>query len=308
MIISKKMMSYTYRAKNGASIMRLEGVYINLERSKERRHSIERQLHDLGCEDWIKRFAAVDGSTRGPFVGVVENSVWACRQSHTEAIADSDDSSALLILEDDVEISRSFSKIANPATLSEFIARHPTCDILFLDCCSFYAQAPFLLSLSEIQMKNRMRGDASEEDRHALSGVSIIDARGIFAYCSACYVVTPKGKQTLRQLFSEEPDPGIAVDILYRDWISSGRVMANLTVPFLATPSFRNVSTIPYEKLDYLPVGEREGLLANAIRRLLFAGDHRLDMTEMAALISDAEGSPEYELGMKLYQSCRAMA
>ncbi|MDR5771132.1 MULTISPECIES: glycosyltransferase family 25 protein [unclassified Caballeronia] len=286
--------------------MMLEGRFINLERSQERRQSIEAQLKQLGCADWITRFPAIDGRANGPFDNAAENSVWACRQSHTEAILNSEDDSAVLILEDDVELSRYFPSILNEATLNGFVDSFPNCDVLFLDCVAFRAQTPYLLSLAEGRLKNRLRSDALEVERHALSTVSIIDARGVFAYCAASYVVTPKGKKTLHRLFSDDKDANAAVDILYRDWIASGQLNANITVPFIATPEFQNISTIPYEQFKFLHLNMSDALLANAIRRLLFAGEHRLDMAKIAVMIGETESSPEYTLGMKLYETSRS--
>ncbi|MDR5738767.1 MULTISPECIES: hypothetical protein [unclassified Caballeronia] len=136
--------------------------------------------------------------------------------------------------------------------------------------------------------------------------MSIIDARGVYAYCAASYIVTPKGKQVLRQLFAESCDVRTAVDILYRDWIASGRLVANVTIPFLATPPFLNASTIPYEKLASSVGNEKELLLANAIRRLLFAGDHQIDLTEIGSMLRGADSSKEYKLGMQFYEACRS--
>lgn len=286
--------------------MLLKGVFINLDRSRERRTYMERQLHDLGCGDWVARFPAVDGSTSGPFDNAAENGIWACRQSHARAISDSDDASALLVMEDDVEISRHFPAVVNQHVVSEFIRTYPNCDVLFLDCVSFQAQTPFLLHLSELQMKNRLRNDCPSSERHSFQSVNIIDARGVYAYCAGSYIVTPKGKEVLRQLFAENPDPRMAVDILYRNWIAEGRINAHLTIPFLATPQFRNMSTIPYGELDYLHIDQKTLPLVSAIRRLLFAGDHGLNMTEISAMLREVDSSHEYKLGMQLYETGRA--
>ncbi|WP_250471994.1 glycosyltransferase family 25 protein [Caballeronia sp. GAFFF1] len=286
--------------------MLLDGAYINLDRSEARRLVMERQLQDLHCENWIRRFAAIDGTADGPFDNAGQNSIWACRKSHIALIESSDKDSLLLVLEDDVELSRYFASLVNQATMHSFAKAHANTDILFLDCVSFNAQVPFLLAQSDERMKNRLQS-GSETERHHFEGVSILDAHGIYAYCTASYVVTPKGKRVLRHLFANEPDSNVPIDILFRDWIAAGRLNANITVPFLATPQFKNESTISYESLQSSSLDEKEGRLANAIRRLLFAGEHRLDMAEVNALIADVSRSPEYDLGMKLYQSFRAL-
>jgi hypothetical protein len=288
--------------------MQLDGYYINLSSSRDRFKCMEAQLSALGYQDCITRFPAIDGVTQGPFDNAGTNGVWACRRSHEEAIFQSPPLSATLILEDDVEISRQFPTVFNESLIGAFVNGNPDADVLFFDCCPFNHQAPFLLSLAEQQMRGRCAPEGEEADRHRISGVNLLDAKGIYAYCAASYLVTPKGKQTLRALFPDDRSE-ISVDVLYREWIASGKLQAMITVPFLATPKFRNESTIAYAELEALNLVEREGLLSNGIRRLLFAGDADLSEQDILQLAIDplTEPSPEYRLGMRFYEACRRL-
>lgn len=285
--------------------MQLDGYFINLDRSADRRRSLETQLASLGCDGRITRFPAIDGAAHGPFDNAAMNGIWACRQSHEDVIRISNDETATVVLEDDVEISREFPSVVNEHVLGQFVGAYPQCDLLFLDCCPFYAQVPLLLAQAELRMRGRAMSKSGGAERHGFSGVSVLDAKGTYAYCTASYVVTPKGKQTLRGLLSSSTDATTPIDILFRDWIASGALSALLTIPFLATPKFESVSTMPYEELESPLLERREGQLINGIRRLLFAGDADLDMREIASLLPVVESSSEYRLGMQLYEACR---
>jgi len=154
-------------------------------------------------------------------------------------------------------------------------------------------------------MAGRNQDDAVGLERHRLNGVSVVDCKTLYAYCSAAYIVTPKGKVTLESLFSSDATPAAAIDMLLRDWIADGRLNAKLTVPFLASPPFSNASTIPYSVFNNPSLSNYEGLLSNAVRRLLFAGESNIDFDQISKLIKTRPASVEYETGMRLYETLR---
>lgn len=55
--------------------MRLDGYYINLDGSIERRKFFEEQLDKLDLAEWIRRFPAIDGKVAGPYKTKLENNV-----------------------------------------------------------------------------------------------------------------------------------------------------------------------------------------------------------------------------------------
>jgi GR25 family glycosyltransferase involved in LPS biosynthesis len=287
--------------------MKLDGYFINLDRSADRCASMQQQLDELGFGHYIKRFAAIDGRALGPFATTGANGVWACRRSHEEVIRQASDTSATIVFEDDVEISRYFSSSIHEGSVAQLVERAPQLDVIFLVCCAFFQQIPLLLATAEQQFRRRAGTDLTDADRHAPHGIALLDAKSVYAYCAAAYIVTPKGKATLRRLFDETTNAAIPIDILYRDWIASGALNAIITVPFLAKPEFTNTSTIAYEEL---PESDRISVracdLTGAVSNLLFAGDADLDLNALESVMRETDDSPEYRLGMRIYDAWRA--
>jgi GR25 family glycosyltransferase involved in LPS biosynthesis len=284
-------------------LLNIDGYFINLERSHERFSFLSKQIADRGLADVIKRFPAVDGRNEGPFDNVGDNTVWACRRSHEKIILEGDPDSATVIIEDDVELSDHLPNIINRPTMQHIVETYPHLDMFFLDCCPFYDYVPLLLRQAE---SNMARVDTEHGARHhEVTGLGFFNAQNIYAFCTAGYVVLPKGKATLRRLFAESPDIRYPIDILYRDWISSGKLKANITVPFLVTPTYMNESTISYQELDQsqlLP--DRQIRLISAVRRLVFGGNPNLDFDQIEPLLSTVlKESAEFQFGMKIYQS-----
>ena len=280
--------------------MQFDGYFINLDRSQDRRESMEAQLARFGYQDRIVRFPAVDGLEHGPFDNAGNNGIWACRQSHERAILNAPADTATVVLEDDVELSSLFPAIVNDRVLAAHIGNNPELDLMILDCCPVYDRAPTLLLEAEKRMKRRADPRLHDDDRYWFDNVTLCNAKETYEFCSAAYIVTPKGKRTLRTLFSLMQDKAIAVDMLFRHWFRFDGLSGQLVVPFVATPRYMSASTISYDALESPVIDETSGLAIGGVRRLLFAGDSNLDMNEMNALIGTELRSPEYKLGVEL--------
>jgi GR25 family glycosyltransferase involved in LPS biosynthesis len=280
--------------------MQFDGYFINLDRSQDRRKSMETQLARLGYQDRIVRFPAVNGFEQGPFDNAGENGIWACRQSHERVILNAPADTATVVLEDDVELSSLFPTIVNEQTLAAHVGSNPDLDMMILDCCPLLDRVPLLLLEAEKRMKRRADPQAHGDDRYWFDNVSLLDATQTYGFCSAAYIVTPKGKRTLRALFSSMEDKAVAVDMLFRHWLRFDGLSAQLVVPFIATPKYMSSSTISYDALESPVIDESVGQAIGGIRRLLFAGDADLDMNRINALIGAAHRSPEYKLGVEL--------
>jgi GR25 family glycosyltransferase involved in LPS biosynthesis len=286
--------------------MRLDGYYINLDRSVERRQLFEEQLDSLDLAEWIRRFPAVDGQVAGPYEAKLDNNVWACRRSHELIIQQADPETVTAIFEDDAEISRYFSSTITESNMQSFIERTPTADIVFLDCAMYWLKAPLLLAAAERHLNINdveLNGDGGSRQ---FSGVDILDTKGIYAYCAAAYLVTPRGKRTLlRLIYDVREQPDVPIDRLYLRWIETGELSCSLLVPFLATPRFEMPSTITSNENLSQTVDPEEYLWVNVLRRLLFAGNTTLDLPALEALTTVNATSSEYRLGMRVYETFR---
>lgn len=170
----------------------------------------------------------------------------------------------------------------------------------------YWLKAPLLLAAAERHLKiNSVESNKSGSDRQ-LSGVDILDTKGIYAYCAAAYLVTPRGKRTLLRLMNNvREEPSIAIDRLYLRWIETGELTCNLLVPFLATPRFEMPSTITSDENLSQTVDPEEYSWINVLRRLLFAGNATLDLPALEALTTVGATSSEYRLGMRVYERFR---
>lgn len=289
--------------------MPLDGYYINLDRSDARRINIEQQVRALHLASTIRRFVAVDGATGGPFDTELENRTWACRQSHERVMDCAAAGSATIVFEDDIEISHAFSNVVTDETVQKFMENEPTTDIVFLECGFQWRFLPLLLAKADDRMNRR--STPSEQDapeRYDLSAVDMLDAKGVYSWSAAAYIVTPAGKRNLRRLFLSLRDhSSMPIDLLYKYWIETGELRGKIVVPFLATPHGKFPSTIehaPSELLDRVPVE-----WVSLLRRILFAGDHGLDLTELEARMArypdPPDTSPEYRLGIRAYERFR---
>lgn len=258
----------------------LDGCFINLDRSEARRLSLEARLRQLGM-DWVARLPAVDGHAleRPPSAAGLSPGQWGCLQSHRRTIESAHPDSFTLVLEDDVDVSEHLPTTLTPSqvrllqdfdvVMLDFLPEHPSFDTL-------YRRAKNAMNIGEIDMLQPVQ----------MRGAAIQDLRGIYSACAAGYVVTPAGKRTLRARFAqidESGEPQLPVDTLFLHEISDGRLRAAALVPFLVSPSlaFASQSTI-----GYLPKSEpmaRWCALADAYRRLLYAGPAG---PEVLALIS----------------------
>src|SRR5689334_21165180 len=89
--------------------MSIEGVYINLDRSTERRAEMERQISLFTPSYPVRRLKAVDGNDLKTFPPALRPAQYAVWLSHLEALAAVPGSEHAHIMEDDVELSTAVS-------------------------------------------------------------------------------------------------------------------------------------------------------------------------------------------------------
>lgn len=238
----------------------MNGCFINLQASSARRAAMEAQLRALGLGG-IARFEATGIEDLPPGGGAmaVSRREHACFRSHAAAIESAPGDGFFLVLEDDAELSR-----AAPALLGDAaaLARLAPYDLVFLECLP-YASAPALLALWQ-SLKKHM-------PQRTLGGIEILDARGLYNWGAAAYLVTPRGRRSvpalLRAALAE--GPALAFDMTLNRLIATGRLQAAVLAPFLATPAAGSEATSTIDDRARVPAYDA---LGGALRRMFFAG------------------------------------
>jgi len=236
----------------------MNGCFINLPASSARREAMAAQLQALGLGG-IARFEAIgiEGLPHG--AARVSPREHACFRSHAAAIESAPGDGFFLVLEDDAQLSR-----AAPALLGDeaALARLAGYELVFLECLP-YASAPALLALWQSRKKHMPQG--------VLGGIEILDARGLYNWGAAAYLVTPRGRRTLPALLREAlaEGPAFAFDMTLNRLIAAGRLQAAVLAPFLATPAPGSEATSTIDDRERVPAYDA---LGGALRRMFFAG------------------------------------
>jgi GR25 family glycosyltransferase involved in LPS biosynthesis len=242
----------------------MNGCFINLPESTDRREAMAAQLNALGLQSAIARFEAT-GIEGLPPAGAVSRREHACFRSHAAAIESAPAEGFFLVLEDDAQLSRMLPALLGDA---QALARLEGCDLVFLECLP-YASAPALLRLWQSLQKHLPRDPSAPRD--AIGGIEILDAAGLYNWGATAYLVTPRGRRTLPALLREAlaEGPAFAFDMVLNRLIAAGRLQAAVLAPFLATPRIGSEATSTIDDRARVPAFDA---LGGALRRLFFAG------------------------------------
>lgn len=292
--------------------MTIEGRYINLDRSVQRRMHMEQQLQALGLSHRIHRFPGIDGLQQYPEMDPIQAGAYGCFCSHRDLILSSNPDSSLLILEDDVDISADLSHILSEANIGAFVASNPEVDIIFLDCLAYFSAAPMLLKAAEAYMPRPIDPTASVASQRAVPTVNILSAQNIYSAACAAYIITPKGKCKLPALFTSVDENHIdAIDSFYARHIREERLQALLFLPYLATPTLASIHNSTIDQSIEQRWGDPPEMVAGsyALRRLMFAGDCNLPEIEalVAPLLQQYGPSPESLLALQIMDALQRL-
>ncbi len=246
----------------------LNGFYINLDRSPERRANMEAEFRKLGI-DWIERFSAVDGRLLEIPPGcVLSAGGLACYLSHLQIIESTPADSFTLILEDDVELSLDL-----PVLLHEdFLAAVSGYDIVLLDCQPACDTVSADLLWSGVKRQLLRAEDLEDRDAaRRLKGVEFHPAAGLFRWGLSSYIVTPRGRRNIPPIARECLDRGPPgqLDLLLVHALEDGNLSGCMTAPFLATPLLESFADPAVEGRVQEAAALRR---TSAMRRLFFAG------------------------------------
>ncbi|MDP9876885.1 GR25 family glycosyltransferase involved in LPS biosynthesis [Variovorax boronicumulans] len=244
----------------------MQGCYINLERSNERRAAMDAQLQRLGLAN-VRRHTAIDAQALAPGNTAITPGERACFLSHTEALARANPDEALLVLEDDAQLSEALPAVLRSGALAQLEAEG--CDIAFLECQPVTSTQHLLALWHSLQ--RRLPPQGSGAPRHALTGIDFLDARTLYNWGAVAYVVTPKGLRVLPALLQEAitHGPSQPYDLTLGSFLRDGRLQGVVLSPFLATPAWGSHAD---STLGSPAESAAHDVLGGALRRLFFAG------------------------------------
>ncbi len=245
----------------------MQGHYINLERSADRRAAMTLQLQQLGLAG-IARMPAVDGQMLArPARCAISQSELGCFLSHALAIdaaaRDAGEGDALrLVLEDDTRLSRDLPGVLRSMSPADFGDAH----IVLLDCQPYMSIAALQALWASLRTYREDRA-AGQPGR-----VGIYDAQALYYWGANAYLLTPRGQRELPALVAAElqAGPSLAFDMWLNRLVREQRIVASVLAPFLAAPHLENHANSTMADRDplALPIA-----LQTAARAIFFADD-----------------------------------
>ena len=213
------------------------GLYINLDRSFERRARFEAQLAHLGLSERYARNPGIDGAKLSLPASQLRPGEVGAFHSHTRALDEASGfGTPVHILEDDALLSEHAAPVIEGAIAAKFFDAF---DIMFTDMFV----APNLGILKSLK---------TAFDRVNLAGgrvlrfgdVQILDLAGQNFSCLTSYVVGARAIARVHALCAAElaAGPRLPVDLFIRNCVASGQLRAGLAVPFVTSFDFDEVA------------------------------------------------------------------
>jgi GR25 family glycosyltransferase involved in LPS biosynthesis len=242
------------------------GLYINLDRSPERRRNMEEQFAALGLQDIYTRFPAVDGKTI-PFpqspLGPGEIGVFLSHRQALEAAKAKD--KPVHILEDDALLTPHVSVVIEDAIEGNLFDLY---DLLFTDII-VNCEISLLKNLKQAFEKTKF--PASGPLR--LSHLQLIDLARVNFASTLSYVAGAKSIEKVIALYDQEIANGLTVpiDIFLRRQVHKGKLRAVCTFPFITAGRLEEVIATTVEDRR-LRAGRESAVVIAVLHYLFFAG------------------------------------
>jgi len=245
--------------------MRIEGVFINLDRSPERRAEMERQIEEVGLPYPVQRLSAVDGRQRPACPAGLTRGEYGCWLSHLKVLELSVGLEAHLhVMEDDALIGSALPSL--PAVVQSLDSSAAgEWDILYLDAT--LVEAPDMCAVFGWAKTARAAG--AVRLRRVPNQFTV--------YGMHSYVVNATRKAFVLEFLTRHAAAGKPIDNVTAYGIQSGQLRAFMTTPFITTGSDLSLkSTVGEERDD-------KYLAWQAFRRLCFCDLDEQGLAEIAA-------------------------
>ncbi|RYE58505.1 MAG: hypothetical protein EOP18_01055 [Rhizobiaceae bacterium] len=255
----------------------LRGFYINLDRSVDRRLSMEQGLARSGLDRSVARFAAREGDDRKAGISVSE---LGCFLSHQDIIRSITDDRPTLVLEDDLHFPAQFARYLD-IVLSDCMDFE--WDILFLNQMISFADT---LAVYKMITRKRGLGDIYSD---TFSAFSIEECKGVYVSGAGAYLIRPGSAAKVADILDRAaganyPKP---LDIVYLLAIEADLLKAKFAFPYLLGIDSRHETTILNRE------GCANAPMLNDILNLFVAGG---DMDQLKLRASDAWNETSFDL------------
>ena len=197
----------------------LQGHFINLSESIERRHQIEGALKKLGLSETIRRFPAIRCDTGS---GKLSPSERGCLMSHASIIDQAHTDTTLLVLEDDTVLSQ---RLPGALKILPAMMQKLSLDIIFLGQTVEYSDIKthirLLKALDQLQANNK--------------AVTILDASKFYRWGAFAYMLAPQSLKRISASLKKEADQGtsVPIDNFFLRQIRSNKLKAGVMFPYI---------------------------------------------------------------------------
>jgi GR25 family glycosyltransferase involved in LPS biosynthesis len=252
------------------------GLYLNLDRSPERRAALEAQLAERHLAHFYQRLPATDGEALPPAPPLLRGEI-GCMRSHFDALQRAASvATPTHIAEDDILLCRNFAEAAAAIVASGMLDQY---DMVFTD--TFVHP-----SVGAI----RMFRDAFNEAASGQADFKLYDLAGRGMAGATSYFVSPRGAQRALAAFAKEikGPPRAPYDIYLRKLADERALKIACVAPFLTCPRLEDV--------ERSTVGSRGGSgLLHALLRYSFYVDRDLAaaQAQLDALTAPARAAPD---------------
>ena len=209
----------------------IEGFYINLRGSEERKNAIQACINEASPNFNISRFNGIYGSDASISNPHLTHGQWGCYLSHTLLIQNNLNSqNHLLIIEDDSHFNKSINLI------SEKIEKlDDSWDIIYLDATLVEIEDQLLFSRKIIEEKNKSKDILNIEKIPSTATI----------YGTHCYLINKSSINKIHKILLNNAMTGLPIDNVLSAAIQEGKITAHITLPFLTAPSEASmISTI----------------------------------------------------------------
>ena len=202
----------------------LAGVFINLERSPQRRASMEAQLAQARLPYPVGRLAGIDGSRRADCPPGLRAGQFGCWLSHLEALRGAAPGAHLHVMEDDALLSGALGALPGIVEAAE-AGSGGDWDLLYLDA-----------TLIEVADMYRMYEWARHARERQTVQVHRIPADFV-VYGTHSYVVNAGRRQKVLDFLARHLGAGKPIDNAYAHGIQRGELQAFVSAPFVTSGS-----------------------------------------------------------------------